>query len=52
MTPVTSHSAQGSQSRLFYADHAQAHDLLVTDPVEPWAEAVHDLLVQNVAPRR
>lgn len=47
---MMSHSAQVSQSRPFYAQHAQAYDLLVTDPVEPWVEAVHDLLVQAGSP--
>jgi SAM-dependent methyltransferase len=41
---VTSHSAQVSRSRPFYADHAAAYDLLVADPVEPWVEAVHEVL--------
>jgi SAM-dependent methyltransferase len=45
-----SHSAQVSQSRPFYADHGQAYDLLVTDPVEPWVEAVRELLVQAGSP--
>jgi len=47
---VTSHSAQVSQSRPFYAHHAQAYDLLVTDPVEPWVEAVHEQLVVAGSP--
>jgi SAM-dependent methyltransferase len=36
-----------SQTRPFYADHADAYDLLVTDPVEPWVEAVHGCLLAN-----
>lgn len=31
-----------SLTRPFYADHAAAYDLLVTDPVEPWVDAVHE----------
>jgi SAM-dependent methyltransferase len=38
-------SARVSQTRPFYADHAEAYDLLVTDPVEPWVAAVHDRLL-------
>jgi SAM-dependent methyltransferase len=34
-----------SQARPFYADYAEAYDLLVTGPVEPWADAVHDRLL-------
>lgn len=44
---MTSHSAQVSRSRPFYADHAAAYDLLITDPVEPWVDAVHDVLVRT-----
>jgi SAM-dependent methyltransferase len=44
---VTSTSAQVSQTRPFYADHADAYDLLVTDPVEPWVEVVHERLLSN-----
>lgn len=47
---MTSHSAQVSQTRPFYAHHAQAYDLLVTDPVEPWVEAVHEQLIQAGSP--
>jgi SAM-dependent methyltransferase len=36
-----------SGERPFYADYAEAYDLLVTDPVEPWAEAVHDRLLSS-----
>jgi len=42
---VSSASARVSRARPFYADYAEAYDLLVTDPVEPWAEAVHDRLL-------
>jgi SAM-dependent methyltransferase len=31
--------------RPFYAEYAEAYDLLVADPVEPWAEAAHDRLL-------
>jgi 2-polyprenyl-3-methyl-5-hydroxy-6-metoxy-1,4-benzoquinol methylase len=44
---VSSDSAQVSETRPFYADHADAYDLLVTDPVEPWVEAVHERLVSR-----
>jgi SAM-dependent methyltransferase len=42
---MTSISARVSRARPFYAGHAQAYDLLVDDPAEPWAEAVHARLV-------
>jgi SAM-dependent methyltransferase len=42
---VPSASARVSRARPFYADYAGAYDLLVTDPVEPWVEAVHDRLL-------
>ena len=42
---MSSASAQVSRSRPFYADYAGAYDLLVTDPVEPWVEAVHERLL-------
>lgn len=38
-------SACVSQTRPFYAEHAEAYDLLVTDRVEPWVAAVHDRLL-------
>lgn len=44
---MASTSARVSRTRPFYADHADAYDLLVTDPVEPWVEAVHERLVAN-----
>jgi SAM-dependent methyltransferase len=34
-----------SAERPFYDRHAEAYDMIVTDPVEPWVEAVHDLLL-------
>ena len=34
-----------SRERPFYVDYADAYDLLVADPVEPWVEAVHDRLL-------
>jgi SAM-dependent methyltransferase len=42
---VPSNSAEVSRTRPFYAEHADAYDLLVTDPVEPWIESVHARLV-------
>jgi SAM-dependent methyltransferase len=42
---VTSSSARVSAERPFYSRHADAYDLLITDPVEPWVDAVHDRLV-------
>jgi SAM-dependent methyltransferase len=39
-----------SQTRPFYADHADAYDLLVTDPVEPWVTTVHERLVAHAWP--
>jgi len=44
---VSSASAQVSRVRPFYADYAGAYDLLVTDPVAPWVEAVHDRLLSG-----
>jgi SAM-dependent methyltransferase len=44
---VPSISARVSQTRPFYAEHADAYDLLVTDPVDPWVEAVHERLVSR-----
>lgn len=44
---MSSASARVSRARPFYAEYAQAYDLLVTDPVEPWAEAVHDRLLSS-----
>ncbi len=37
---AVSHSAGVSRGRPFYAAYADAYDLLITDPVEPWVEAV------------
>lgn len=42
---MSSASAGVSGARPFYADYAEAYDLLVTDPVGPWVEAVHDRLL-------
>jgi SAM-dependent methyltransferase len=39
-----------SRARPFYADYADAYDLLITDPVEPWVEAVHDRLLTGGLP--
>jgi SAM-dependent methyltransferase len=40
-------SARVSRARPFYAGHAQAYDLLIDDPAEPWADAVHARLVRR-----
>jgi 2-polyprenyl-3-methyl-5-hydroxy-6-metoxy-1,4-benzoquinol methylase len=48
---MSSLSAQASNERPFYADHADAYDLLITDPVEPWVDAVHDKLVRAGRPQ-
>jgi len=37
-------SARASSERPFYAVYADAYDLLITDPVEPWVDTVHDRL--------
>lgn len=42
---MSSASVRVSRARPFYADYAEAYDLLVTDPVAPWVEAVHDRLL-------
>jgi SAM-dependent methyltransferase len=42
---VYSASARVSRVRPFYADYADAYDLLISDPVEPWVEAVHERLL-------
>ena len=41
---VPSHSARVSAERPFYDLHADAYDALVTDPVEPWIDSVHQRL--------
>lgn len=38
---VASASAQTSSERPFYSLHADAYDLLINDPVDPWVDAVH-----------
>jgi SAM-dependent methyltransferase len=43
---MSSPSARRSSERPFYARHADAYDLLITDPVEPWSDAVHDRLTR------
>jgi SAM-dependent methyltransferase len=48
---VTSASAQVSAERPFYSVHADAYDLLINDPVEPWVDAIHDRLVRAGRPR-
>jgi SAM-dependent methyltransferase len=45
-----SRSARASAERPFYARHADAYDLLVDDPVEPWVEAVHDTVARTPGP--
>jgi SAM-dependent methyltransferase len=50
MSRVTSHSAEVSRTRPFYARYAQAYDLLITDPVEPWAQAIHERLTRAGQP--
>ena len=45
---MASASARVSRERPFYADHACAYDLLVTDPAGPWADAVHEFLASHV----
>ena len=42
---MASISARVSETRPFYADHADVYDLLVTDPVDAWVSAVHERLV-------
>jgi Methyltransferase domain len=44
---VLSRSAQVSRARPFYASFAEAYDLLITDPVEPWISAVDARLRAN-----
>jgi SAM-dependent methyltransferase len=41
---VASVSARVAAERPFYSLHADAYDLLITDPVEPWVQAVQDAL--------
>jgi SAM-dependent methyltransferase len=41
---VASLSARTSSERPFYARHADAYDLLISEPVGPWVDAVHDRL--------
>jgi SAM-dependent methyltransferase len=47
---VTSPSARASAERPFYSLHADAYDALITDPVEPWVDAIHDRLVRAHQP--
>lgn len=44
---MSSDSASVSRERPFYAEYAEAYDLLVADPVEPWVEAVHECLLAS-----
>ena len=48
---MTTPSARVSAERPFSSRHADAYDLLITDPVEPWVDAVHDRLVRAGRPR-
>ena len=41
---VTSRSARVASERPFYDQHADAYDLLIKDPVEPWVDAVDNEL--------
>ncbi|MEU8228392.1 class I SAM-dependent methyltransferase [Actinoplanes sp. NPDC048967] len=43
---MTSASARVSAERPFYSRHAEAYDLLITDPVAPWVDAVHERLAR------
>lgn len=43
---MDSASARTSSERPFYALHAGAYDLLITDPVGPWVDAVHETLAE------
>ena len=43
---MTSPSAQVSAQRPFYGLYADAYDALITDPVEPWVDTIHDRLVR------
>lgn len=47
---MTSSSAKVSAERPFYSLHADAYDALITDPVEPWVDAIHDRLVRAHRP--
>jgi len=42
---VGSSSARTVSERPFYALHADAYDLLINDPVDPWVDAVHRRLL-------
>jgi SAM-dependent methyltransferase len=39
-----------TSERPLYSLHANAYDLIITDPVEPWVDAVHDCLVKAHQP--
>lgn len=47
MQRVTSMSARASTERPFYGLHAEAYDLLITDPVGPWVTAVHNRMLRE-----
>lgn len=44
---MSSPSANVATKRPFYARHADAYDALITDPVDPWADAVHSHLART-----
>ncbi|MEU4339456.1 methyltransferase domain-containing protein [Micromonospora lupini] len=48
---MTSSSAKVSAERPFYSLHADPYDALITDPVEPWVDAIHDRLVRTHRPQ-
>lgn len=48
---MRSPSARVTAERPLYSLHANAYDLIITDPVEPWVDAVHDKLAQAHRPR-
>jgi glycine/sarcosine N-methyltransferase len=41
---VASESASIANARPFYAQHAAAYDDLITDPVDPWVEAINEVV--------
>jgi hypothetical protein len=43
-------SERASVTRPFYAAHGEAYDLPITDPVEPWVEAVDARLHERAPP--
>jgi glycine/sarcosine N-methyltransferase len=47
---VASESASTSNERPFYARHAAAYDALITEPVEPWVEAINGVVGTSAVP--